>query len=114
MHKLALLIGLVVFLACRVALAGETISTTELESYFYKNGEMKRSNGQFETTYYMEGNTVTRTRVYDFKYKKVIPDDTVYQIQRQLWSDHPLGGRNSMFKSFAPLGNQGLMLWKFL
>jgi hypothetical protein len=107
MHKLALLIGLVVFLACRVALAGETISTTELESYFYKDGEMKRSNGQFETTYYMEGNTVTRTRVYDFKYKKVIPDDTVNQIQRQLWSDPSIGGSEFYVQVIRAIGQPG-------
>ena len=95
MTKPAFLIALVVFLTCRVALAGETITAQEVEGYFYADGELKRSKGQFEITYYMEGNTVTRTRVYDISKKEVIPDDTVYQIQRQLSSD-PSNKRSSL------------------
>jgi len=34
-----------------------------------------------------EGNTVTRTRVFDLNKKQVIPDNTVYRVQRQLLSD---------------------------
>ncbi|HJY80411.1 MAG TPA: hypothetical protein VKK81_04940 [Candidatus Binatia bacterium] len=91
MNRVVFLIVLVVLLACQVALAGETITAQEVEGYFYADGEMKRSKGQFEITYYLEGNTITRTRVYDFKKKEVIPDATAYQIQRQLISDPSKG-----------------------
>jgi hypothetical protein len=68
--------------------AGETITTQEVDSYMYQDGEVgERSKGQYEVTYYIEGNTVTRTRVYDSFHKDVIPDNTIYQIQRQLSSD---------------------------
>jgi hypothetical protein len=83
--------ALLTSLAYRVVVAGETITAQEVEGYFYADGEMKRSKGQFEITYYLEGNTITRTRVYDFSKKEVIPDDTVYQIQRQLLSDGSKG-----------------------
>jgi len=90
-NRVAILIVLVVLLTYQVALAGETITAQEVEGYFYSDGEMKRSKGQFEMTYYIEGNTITRTRVYDLKTKEVIPDDTAYQIQRQLKSDPSKG-----------------------
>jgi hypothetical protein len=91
MTRPAFLIVLLMLLACRTAFAGETITGQEVEGYFYADGEMKPSMGQFEITYYIEGNTVTRTRVYDTNKKEVIPDDTVYQIQRQLLSDPSKG-----------------------
>ena len=95
MTKTTSLIALMVLFACGVAFAGETITAQELEGYFYRDGKMERSKGAFEITYYMEGNTVTRTRVYDISKKQVIPDDTVYQIQRQLSSD-PSNKRSSL------------------
>ena len=91
MTQQAILFTLATLLACSSAVAGETITAQEVEGYFYADGEMKRSKGQFEITYYIEGNTVTRTRVYDLNKKQVIPDDTVYQIQRQLSSDPTKG-----------------------
>jgi len=92
MNRASLLTALlVIFFAYGVVLAGETITAKEVESYFYADGEMKRSAGQFEITYYMEGNTITRIRVYDLKRKEFIPDNTVYHIQRQLSSDPSKG-----------------------
>ncbi len=91
MTKSAFLFALLSSLTCTVSLAGETITAQEVEGYFYADGEMKRSKGQFEITYYVEGNAVTRTRVYDLNKKQVRPDDTVYAIQRQLWSDPTKG-----------------------
>lgn len=91
MKIIAFMSALVLFLACNVAFAGETISTQETENYFYSDGKMTRSEGQFEITYYMEGDTITRKSVYDFKKKEVIPDDTIYRIQRQLISDPSRG-----------------------
>lgn len=108
MTRSAFMIAVIMFLACRVALAGETITAQEVEGYFYADGEMKRSKGQFEITYYLEGNTITRTRVYDLNKKQVIPDDTVYQIQRQLLSDPSKGlslGGKSVIRA---IGHPGL------
>jgi hypothetical protein len=87
MSRLTFLVVLVILFANSFVFAGETITAQEIEGYFYNDGEMKRSKGQFEITYYIEDNTITRTRVYDLNKKQVIPDDTVYQIQRQLLSD---------------------------
>jgi hypothetical protein len=69
MTEPTILFALVACLASNVALAGETITAQEVEGYFYADGEMERSKGQFEITYYIEGNTVTRTRVYDLNKK---------------------------------------------
>ena len=91
MAKLVLIFTLAMSLACSVAWAGETITAKEVEGFFYADGEMKRSKGQFENTYYLEGDTITRTRVYDLNRKEVIPDNTVYQIQRELSSDPSSG-----------------------
>jgi hypothetical protein len=91
MTKSINLFALVACLACSAALASETITAQEVEAYFYADGEMKSSKGQFEITYYVEGDNVTRTRVHDFNKKQIIPDDTVYKIQRQLASDPTKG-----------------------
>ena len=110
MTRPAFLIVLLMLLACRAAFAGETITAQEVEGYFYADGEMKPSKGQFEITYYIEGNTVTRTRVYDLNKKEVIPDNTVYQIQRQLWSDPSkgfslaLGGKQPIIRAIGQPG----------
>ena len=93
MTRLGLLMAVTVLLVCRVAFGEETIYAQELEYYFYADGTMKHSSGQFEITYYIDGDTITRTRVYDTNKKEVIPDDTVYRIQRQLSSD-PTNGTN--------------------
>jgi len=105
------MIALAVFLTCRVALAGETITAQEVEGYFYADGEMKQSKGQFEITYYLEGNTITRTRVYDLNKKEVIPDHTVYQIQRQLSSDPAKGlplGRKPVIRAIGQPGSDAI------
>ena len=107
MTRQAFLIVLIALLTCKVALAGETITAQEVEGYFYADGEMKRSKAQFEFTYYIEGNTVTRTRVYDLNKKQVIPDDTVYQIQRQLVSDPSKGLSLSGIPIIRAIGQPG-------
>lgn len=99
---------LIVLLACRTAFAGETITAQEVEGYLYADGEMKRSKGQFEITYYIEGNSVTRTRVYDFDKKKVIPDNSVYQIQYQLLSDPTRGASLSGKPIIRAIGQPGI------
>lgn len=71
-----------------LTMQAQTIVGIETVSYFYADGEMKKTPGQFEITYYLDGNKITRTRVYDRIKKEVIPDDTVYVMQEQL-SSHP-------------------------
>lgn len=108
----AVLLATLLLLVYRVAWAGETIIGHEVEGYFYNDGEMKQSKGQFEITYYLEGDTVTRTRVYDLIKKEVIPDDTVYRIQRQLWSDPTKGTSSYSFSGheavIRAIGQPGL------
>ena len=67
-----------------------TLVTHETEKYFYKNGRMEKYDGQFENTYFMDlvNNKLVRTRIYDYQTKKITPDETVYQIQKQL-NSHP-------------------------
>ncbi len=87
MKKHILLISLL-FLSCTPnSNAGETIVTDETETYFYADGKMEKSNGQFEITYYIEDDKITRTRVFDKNKKEDIPDDTAYILQKQLSSD---------------------------
>jgi hypothetical protein len=87
MTSLTRSVTLALFLISSVAVAGETISTVELQSFFYADGRMEKSEPRFEMTYFVEGDTVTRTRVYDKVNKEVIPDDTQYAIVRGLSSD---------------------------
>jgi hypothetical protein len=69
---------------------GETIYAKEIEYFMYKDGKMTRSDGEFEVTYFIEGDKIRRTRVYNLMKNEVIPDDSIYHIQRQLWSDPQL------------------------
>ena len=87
MKKVILFFSLLTMLIPKIVFCAETITTKETDSYFYADGKMKHSKGQFEITYYIEDDKITRTRVYDVKKKQVIPDNTVYIIQRQLTSD---------------------------
>ena len=56
----------------------------------------------------MEGNTITRTRVYDVKKKKIIPDNTVYTIQRQLMSDPENRSQKLSVPVIRAIGQPGL------
>lgn len=87
MFRIFIHIFFIVMVFSESGLCGETIYAKELESYMYVDGKMKHSKGQFEITYLYEGDKIIRTRVYDLNKNEVIPDNTVYQIQRQLWSD---------------------------
>ena len=69
------------------AVCGQTIVAREVEGYFYSDGKMEKTPGQFENTYYYEGNTIKKIKVHDFKIKKTEEDDTIYHVQRQLISD---------------------------
>ena len=87
MLRIFIHIFFIVMVFSESGLCGETIYAKELECYMYVDGKMKHSKGQFENTYLYEGDKIIRTRVYDLSKNEVIPDNTVYQIQRQLWSD---------------------------
>lgn len=80
-------IAVLLFISPQIVESGQTIVAREVEGYFYSNGKMEKSSGQFENTYYYHGDTIKRVRVHDFKNKRTEEDDTVYQIQRQLLSD---------------------------
>jgi hypothetical protein len=87
MFRVFIHIFFIVMVFSESGLCGETIYAKELENYMYIDGKMKHSKGQFEITYLYEGDKIIRTRVYDLNKNEVIPDNTVYQTQRQLWSD---------------------------
>lgn len=67
----------------------QTVVSHETDKYFFEAGKMTRFDGQFENTYEvdLEKGTVTRTRVYDFTGKRIMPDDTVYRIEKDLLSN---------------------------
>ena len=67
--------------------ASNTIVAEEIESYLLSPGESKRFEGQYQVTYFVDGDTVVRERITDYQTKEVKADGTVYQIQRQLISD---------------------------
>ena len=80
-----------VFISPEIGICGQTIVAREVEGYFYSDGKMQKSAGQFENTYYYQGDTIKRIKVHDFRNNRTEEDDTVYQVQRQLLSDP---GRN--------------------
>ncbi|HTL69907.1 MAG TPA: hypothetical protein VL404_01305 [Candidatus Eisenbacteria bacterium] len=100
MRKAALLVLLpALFLAGAASAATtSTIVTHEEDKYFFQNGRMERFEGQYENTYFYdpEKSVLVRTRIYDYRTKKITPDDTHYQIQRQLNSDPVNAARYSL------------------
>ena len=67
--------------------AGEVITATEIESYFYADGKMECSKGNFRNTYYRDGDKIIRTNVFNMKKKESLSDDTVYVVISDLSSD---------------------------
>src|SRR3989338_2584126 len=82
------------FFVCMTVFVGvaraETIVTHEEEKYFYQEGKIQRFEGQYENTYQLdlEKDELIRTRIYDYQTKEIIPDETVYHIEKDLKS-HP-------------------------
>lgn len=107
MSKLVPLFTLSVILISQGALGGEIITAQEVESYLYADGKMEHSKGQFEDTYYLEGDTVTRTRIYDLQKKEVIPDKTVYRIQRSDPAQGLLSSREPVIRAIGQPGPPG-------
>lgn len=83
----AAVLGVVVLCAADSAW-GATVVARETDKYFLKTGKMTRYDGQFETTYEvdLEKGVVRRMRLYDFNARQIVPDDTVYQIEKDLLS----------------------------
>jgi hypothetical protein len=92
------------------AFSAETIYAKEIEGYMYVDGKMKHYEGKFEITYFLDGDKITRTRVYDLNKNEVIPDNTVYQIQRQLSSDPKknLPGRKKVIRAVGQPGTDAI------
>ncbi|OPX96685.1 MAG: hypothetical protein A4E59_01025 [Syntrophorhabdus sp. PtaB.Bin027] len=90
MRKTTLFIGIVILLFHGVAFADwEKIVAKEIDGYFYNlsDSKMEPYKPEFEITYHRIGDEIRRVGVYNTRTKEIIPDDTVYKIQRQLWSD---------------------------
>ncbi len=67
--------------------SSNTIVADEIESYLFTKNESKRFEGQYQVTYYLDGDTVVKERILDHKSSEIKADNTVFQIQRQLVSD---------------------------
>ena len=63
------------------------ITATEVESCFYRDGKMECSKGEFQNTYYRDGDKIVRTNVTNFKRKEYLSDNTVYTVIGYLLSD---------------------------
>jgi len=91
MLKLPSVVVLMTYLGTGLVWAGEMATFQELESYFYVDGKMERSEGRFESVYFMEGDTITRIRVFDSKTTETHFDKTTFYIERKLRSDPTKG-----------------------
>lgn len=91
MVRIPAVVTLIALLGSGFVFAGEMITFQEQESYFYADGKMERSEGRFESVYYMEGNTITRIQVLDLTNKEIQYDNTKFYIERQLRSDPTKG-----------------------
>lgn len=79
-----------------LALAGEVLVATEVETCFYADGKMKCSEGEFKNTYYRDGDKIIRTNVFNFKKKQSSSDDTAYKVITDLSSD-PKNNSSALF-----------------
>jgi hypothetical protein len=87
MVRLPSVIALLTLLSTSYVCGAEMVTFRELESYFYTDGKMERSEGRFESVYYMEEDTITRIKVFDFKNNETHYDETTFVIERKLRSD---------------------------
>jgi hypothetical protein len=93
-----------------IAFCGKAIYAKETNSFFYKNGEIKKSQGQFENSYLLEGNKIIRTRVYNIKTKEIITDNTMYTIHKGLASDPNinLAAKNPIIRALGQPGTDAI------
>ena len=68
-------------------LKAETVVAREVENFYYDNGRIEERPVHRENTYVVEDNKITRTQIRNLESQEAVPDDTVYEIQRQLVSD---------------------------
>jgi predicted transcriptional regulator len=94
MRKINSIFFISIFFLSTIGYCSEIIKTREIEGYFYHDGKMIKSDGEFEHTYKLEDDHIIRINIYNFKKNENIPDNTIYKILRQLYSD-PLQGSNS-------------------
>ena len=101
---------LFIIILCRPAFCGETFYAKETNGFFYQNGKIKQSEGQFENTYLLEGNKIIRTRIFNVKTKEIIPDNTIYTIHRGLWSDPNINmaGKNLIIRALGQPGTDAI------
>ncbi len=83
-----------------------TIVSHEEEKYFFEGGRMSRFEGQFEHTYFLDNvkGVLVRTRTYDYRAKRITPDETVYRIERSLHSDPTNSDRYSLTPVIRAIG----------
>lgn len=91
MGRLSTIITLMTLLGAGFVCAGEMMTFREQESYFYADGKMERSEGRFESIYFMEGDTIARIRVMDLKNNEIHYDNSTFHIERKLRSDPSKG-----------------------
>jgi len=91
MLRLSCVIILLTLLGVSSVCAGEIASFRELESFFYADGKLERFEGRYECVYFMEGDTITRIKVFDSKTNETHLDKTIFYIERQLRSDPSKG-----------------------
>jgi len=82
---------LMILLGTELVCAEEMATFQEMESYFYVDGKMERSEGRFENVYFIEGDTITRIKVFDSKTNETHLEKTTFYIERQLRSDPSKG-----------------------
>ena len=95
-----------VMLLCGKSAFCQTIVAHETERTYFEDGNVTKYDGQFENTYYLdlEKNQLVRTRIYDYQRKKIVPDQTVYYIQRNLNSHPANAGRYGLLPVVRGIG----------
>ena len=84
----------------------QTIVAHETERTYFEDGNATKYDGQYENTYYLdlEKNQLVRTRIFDYQRKKIVPDQTVYYIQRNLNSHPTNAGRFGLLPVIRGVG----------
>ena len=102
------MVVLMTLLSTGFVCTGKMATFQELENYFYVDGKMERSEGRFESVYFIEGDTITRIKVFDSKTNETHFDKTTFYIERKLRSD-PTKGLASQSKGIVrALGRPGI------
>ena len=99
---------LMILLGTELVCAEEMATFQEMESYFYVDGKMERSEGRFESVYFIEGDTITRIKVFDSKTNETHFDKTTFYIERKLRSDPSKGLANQGKGVVRALGRPGI------